>query len=188
MEKNWPYLTADIPPLALTARQTEEDFEVEEIPAYEPCGEGDHVYFRIEKKGISTHEACRRIAKVMNVPAKEIGAAGLKDARAVTRQWLSLEHADPARIQELQIPDLCVLTVTRHRNKLRIGHLKGNRFVLKLRGMEAARLPDFRTVLSRLQEKGVPNYFGAQRFGMRGDTALTGAALMREDYEAAARH
>ena len=60
----------------------------------------------------------------------------MKDARAVTRQWMSIEHVDPARVQALEISRLRVLSVTRHHNKLRLGHLKGNRFVIRVRGTQ----------------------------------------------------
>ena len=101
MLPDWPYLTSDIPGVPAAIKRRYEDFEVEEIPAYQPSGSGDHVYFRIEKAGLSTMRAVNDIARALGVPARNIGLAGLKDARAVTRQMLSLEHANADRVAAL---------------------------------------------------------------------------------------
>ncbi len=187
MTEPLPYLTSDIAPIAFTIRAVPQDFRVEEIPAYTPSGEGDHVYITIEKQGLSTMEAVRRIGKSVGLTPSQFGYAGLKDARAVTVQTLSVEHFDPERLQGLDLENIRILSVARHRNKLKTGHLHGNRFVLKLRGLDPARLKDFSEILNRLVTKGTPNYFGSQRFGMRGDTWQTGQALLKQDYELAAR-
>ena len=176
-----PCLTSDVPPIPAAIKRRYEDFEVEEIPAYQPCGAGDHIYFTIEKAGLATMRAVNDIARALNVAPREIGVAGLKDARAVTRQMLSLEHADPKTIAALDIPRIRILSTSRHGNKLRIGHLRGNRFRIKLRGVEPERLGDLRAVCDTLSRRGVPNYFGSQRFGLRGDTGHMGLAILRND-------
>jgi len=181
-----PYLTKDREALPMTIRSCPEDFIVEELPAYLPSGEGDHVYFWVEKRGLSTHEVIRAVAKTLNVAAKDIGSAGLKDARAIARQMFSLEHVDPSLVEALAIPGLTVLSVSRHKNKLKPGHLRGNRFVLRLRGIDPARFDEAVEALAFLKENGVPNYFGNQRFGVRGDTWLVGRALLAGDYREAA--
>lgn len=186
MSDQCPYLTADVPAIPLTIRTLPQDFRVEEIPAYEASGEGSHVYITIEKTGVSTHDAVKRIARGVGFTQSQFGYAGLKDARAVAIQTLSTEHLDPERLQEFQDSQIRVLSVTRHKNKIKTGHLKGNRFILKLRGMDLSRLTEFEAVLERLKTKGVPNYFGSQRFGMRGDSWEIGQALLKEDYERAA--
>jgi tRNA pseudouridine13 synthase len=177
-----PYLTAELPPIPAAIKERDDDFAVEEIPAYEPCGEGDHVYFGIEKRGIPTLRAIREVAEALGTRPEQIGSAGLKDARGVTRQTFSLEHADPARIAALDLPRVKVLWVSRHRNKLRTGHLHGNRFAIKLREVDPARLGELRDALELLARRGVPNYFGPQRFGARGDTWEIGGALLRRDF------
>jgi tRNA pseudouridine13 synthase len=177
-----PYLTDEIPPIPAAIKEREEDFFVEEIPAYLPSGEGDHVYFGIEKRGLPTMRAVREIAGALGVRPDQIGCAGLKDARGVTRQMLSLEHADQERIAALDLPRIKVLWVNRHRNKLRTGHLRGNRFALKLRDVDPGRLGDVQAALERLSRRGAPNYFGPQRFGSRGDTWEIGRALLRRDW------
>lgn len=176
-----PYLTPDIAPIRAAIKRRYEDFRVEEIPAYEPCGEGTHCYFRIEKAGLATMRAVHDIARALGVPARDIGVAGLKDARGVTIQTLSLEHVDPERIRNLDIPRITILDVSRHGNKLKIGHLRGNRFVIRLRDVEADRLDDLSAACETLAKRGVPNYFGQQRFGHRGDTWKIGRAVLKGD-------
>lgn len=178
-----PYLTEGIAPVPGAIKRRYEDFIVEEIPAYEACGSGDHVYFSIEKKGLATMRAVNDIARALNIPSRDIGLAGLKDARAVTVQMLSIEHIDPERIKALEIPRIRVLSVDRHKNKLKIGHLRGNRFRIKLRESDQGRVRDIEAVLKTMAERGVPNYFGQQRFGSRGDTWQMGQAMMRNDHK-----
>ena len=114
------FLSGAIPAVPGRLREEPEDFVVEELPLYEPSGEGEHLYLWIEKRGIPTHEAIRRIAQRTNVPKRAIGYAGLKDARAVTRQWLSLQHADPALVERIDDEQLRVLVAKPHKNKLKI--------------------------------------------------------------------
>ena len=130
--ERWPYLTADVPAVPGTLKRSYEDFVVEEVPLYEPEGEGDHVFFTIEKAGLTTHKAVADIARALGVRPRDIGLAGLKDAHAVTRQTLSVEHVDPERILALELPRIRVLSARRHRRKLRVGHLAGNRFTIRL--------------------------------------------------------
>ena len=183
---DWPYFLG-VPQAEGLIRSHPEDFVVEEIPAYEPGGQGDHVYFSIEKRGISTMHAVRKIAGALGVKPFAIGIAGMKDARAITRQMMSLEHVNPDRVLDIDIPRIRVLWVKRHRNKLKIGHLAGNRFVIRVRNTEPERIDQVRERLLELHERGVPNYFGPQRFGLRGDTWEVGRALMLGDFEKAVK-
>lgn len=177
-----PYLTADVPPVAAAIKRRYEDFIVEEIPAYQPCGSGTHCYFTIEKTGLATMRAVQDIAHRLGRPTRDFGIAGLKDARAVAIQMLSLEHVDPERVQQLDLPRIRVLSVSRHTNKLKIGHLRGNRFRIKLREADLTRMPYVRHTCATLVRRGVPNYFGQQRFGSRGDTWQIGRALLAGDF------
>ncbi|MBK8269295.1 MAG: tRNA pseudouridine(13) synthase TruD [Planctomycetes bacterium] len=176
-----PFLTADIPAIPAAIKRRYEDFVVEEIPAYEPCGVGDHIYFTIEKKGLATMRAVNDIARALGVQARDIGLAGLKDARAVTTQMLSIEHMDPEKIRALNIPRIKIVNITRHKNKLKIGHLRGNKFKIRLRDIAGDRMTDIRTICDTLVARGVPNYFGRQRFGSRGDTWQIGRAVLCDD-------
>lgn len=175
------YLTAEFAPIPASIKRRYEDFVVEEMPAYEPCGHGDHCYFTIEKSGLSTMRAVQDIARALGVNLRDIGLAGLKDARAVSVQTLSLEHIDPARIEALRIPRIRILRVSRHTNKLKIGHLRGNRFRIKLRDVPPERIGDLHAICDILHRRGTPNYFGQQRFGLRGDSWEMGRAILKND-------
>lgn len=176
-----PFLTADVPAMPGAIKRRYEDFLVEEIPAYQPCGSGDHIYFTIEKRGLATMRAIHDIGRALGVQSRDIGLAGLKDARAITVQTLSIEHIDPKKVASLDIPRIRVLSVSRHGNKLRIGHLRGNRFRIKMRDCDPGRFGDLESVLETLRKRGVPNYFGSQRFGSRGDTGTIGRAVLQRD-------
>jgi len=180
-----PLLTADLPGTGGTVKDRAEDFVVDEIPLYPALGVGDHAYARIEKVGISTREAIRRMAQALGVSESRVGCAGLKDARAVTRQTLSFERVPPARLEGLTLAGVRVLSVKPHRNKLRPGHLAGNRFEIRVRGVAAGAAARAAAVLGVLRERGLPNAFGPQRFGTRGDTHLVGRAILRGEWEEA---
>ncbi len=179
-----PFLTDAYPGIGGRIKVEPEDFVVEEIPLYEPSGEGQHIYVRLEKRGLTTYQVVNAIARRLGVPAKAIGYAGLKDARAVTRQTISIDGVEPERVEKLRLPGVKILWVSRHRNKLKMGHLAGNHFTIRVRGVSRESLPAVEAVLDELHRRGVPNYFGAQRFGMRGNTHLLGWALLRGDAEA----
>ncbi len=176
-----PYLTANQPGIRGQLKVEPEDFFVEEIPLYAPTGEGQHVYVAIEKRGLSTYAAVNRIAQALNIPPGAIGHAGLKDAHAVTRQTLSIDRVTPEAVEVLNLPNIKILSIKRHRNKLKIGHLAGNRFVIRVRQVTESALPIAQAVLATLQEKGVPNFFGEQRFGQRHNTHRLGEMLIRQD-------
>jgi len=176
-----PYLTPDFPGLAGSIKQRPEDFFVQELPLYEPVGQGEHVYAEIQKVGITTFEAINRIARALNVSPRDIGYAGMKDAHAVTVQTLSIFGTTPEAVMALKIDGVTVRWAIRHGNKLRLGHLKANRFAVRLRGVSPTDVLKLTPVLKTLQERGLPNYFGEQRFGRRGDNHLLGAAIIRCD-------
>jgi tRNA pseudouridine13 synthase len=184
---NLPYLTMEFPPIAASIRRHLDDFQVDELPAYDPCGSGDHVYVWIEKAGITTRQAILDMAAALGIAPSTVGAAGRKDARGVTRQVVSVEGVEPSRIRTLDLPRIRILDVARHRSKLRPGALRGNRFTIRLRDMRPARAGDVREVLRVLAARGVPNYFGAQRFGMRGDTWEVGRSLVAGDFASAVK-
>lgn len=180
-----PYLTRDVPAVHGAYKSRPEDFVVDELGAYAACGEGTHVFACVEKRGITTTEAARRFARALGVAPRDVGYAGLKDAQGVTRQTFSVEHVEPERVAELGDDAWRVLSVARHKNKLKLGHLHGNRFRIRLRDVERARIGDVERVLALLAARGVPNYFGEQRFGARGDGWEIGKALLSGDAERA---
>ena len=196
-----PYLTDALPGVEAVFKARWEDFEVEEIPSIEPAGAGDHLWLEIEKRGLATPRAAGDLARALGVKPSSVGYAGMKDARAVARQWLSVEHVEPERALALDIPRIRVLQAVRHRKKLRRGWHGGNRFRIRLRparpdaepSTASAGWPDrdavldaARRALDVLRTAGVPNYYGPQRFGTRGDTWRVGRALAREEWDEAA--
>lgn len=163
-----PHATAKSLRVLGKIREAAEDFQVEEIPAYAPEGRGDHLFVHFQKTDLSTPEAVRRIADALAVDADQAGFAGLKDKHAVTTQWASFFGATPERAASLALPGIEVLHAARHPHKLRTGHLRGNRFRLRIRGTQAGALEVAREVLGELAHSGSPNYYGEQRFGTRG--------------------
>lgn len=177
-----PYLLTDFSGIGGRLKARAEDFFVQEIPLYEPGGEGEHVYCEIQKIGITTFDAIGKIADALHVPSREIGYAGLKDARAITRQTLSIWGTTEQQVMDLHIPNLTIQWAARHGNKLRIGHLKGNRFAIKIRDVEPSAVVAVESAMRILHERGAPNYFGPQRFGRRGDNDALGEALLHGNH------
>ena len=177
------YLTEDLPGIGGTIREYVGDFQVEEIPLYAPSGTGQHTFFEIRKEGIPTFHAVRLIARALEVPPGRIGYAGHKDAQAITRQVLSVEGVRPEVVTALDLPSICVLWAERHNKRLKIGHLRGNRFTIRVRGVDESSLVPCQKILQVLERRGVPNRYGPQRFGQRGDSARLGHAVVRRDAE-----
>ena len=162
-----------------------DDFIVEELPLYEPSREGTHTFFAIRKRNISTLEAINQIARALHANSKDFGYAGLKDKQAVTTQVLSVEGVPPEQVLELELPGIKVLWAERHTHKLRVGHLRGNRFEITLRDVSQTALLVIKKNMAQLATDGVPNRFGAQRFGNKHDSHLIGKALMKGEWEEA---
>src|SRR4051812_42170623 len=176
-----PYATPDFPGLPGVIKQRPEDFFVQELPLYDPSGEGEHVYVEVQKVGLTTFELINRLSRALNVSPKGIGYAGMKDAQAVTVQTVSIFGTTPEAVMALQVPGVTGRGAIRHVNKLRLGHLRGNRFAVRLRNVQATDVVKLQPVMKTIQERGLPNYFGEQRFGRRGDNHLLGAAIVRAD-------
>lgn len=181
------YLTEKFTGTGGTIKECPEDFRVEEIPLYLPCGEGEHLYLDIEKTGLTTFELLEKLAGALGAKRQDMGYAGLKDARAVTRQTISVTGVRPEQALALQLEGVTVLSARFHRNKLRTGHLQGNRFTIRIRDVGPEAPEKAQDILHVLQMTGVPNYFGEQRYGVLGNSHLVGKAILDEDYEEAIR-
>jgi tRNA pseudouridine13 synthase len=171
-----PYLTEALPGIAGVLRAAPEDFVVDEVAAYAPSGAGDHVFVRIEKRELTTHQAIDAIARALGIAARDVGCAGNKDRHAITRQWLSVMAPIDA-VTALELPGVRVLDAQRHNHKLRTGHLRGNRFVITVRDAHVDALARANAIMAALAG-GAPNFYGEQRFGNDGDNAARGRKLV----------
>jgi len=179
------YLTADIPGSGGVIKDSPDDFIVTEIPAYEPSGSGEHLYLTIEKRGMTTLEAIRRVARELRIPERDIGYAGMKDSVGVTRQTLSLQRIRPEDVVGRDLDGVKVISAIRHGNKLKLGHLRGNRFRIVVRGVAVDSASRVDSILAELGKRGVPNWFGYQRYGAQGNSHLIGSAMLRRDWREA---
>lgn len=183
------YLTADLPGTGGAIRARPEDFLVDEIPMYEPQGAGEHIYMLLQKRNMPTFDLIQIVAKHFGVPRHAVGYAGLKDRMAVTRQVLSV-HVPGKKIEDfpmLEHERVTVLWADYHANKLRQGHLKGNRFSIRIRNADPTHARRAKAILDRLVALGVPNRFGEQRFGTAGSNHLVGRAIILGDFALAVR-
>ncbi|MGL4648018.1 MAG: tRNA pseudouridine(13) synthase TruD, partial [Caldilineaceae bacterium] len=183
-----PYFTADLAGIGGTLRATPEDFVVEEIPLYEPGGEGPHLYVRLTKENLTTREVVEVLERQLALPRGSVGYAGLKDKAARTTQTFSLPvNATPPGIEEEMVARVRsalpveVHWARLHRNKLKVGHLLGNHFRIRIDGINLnadAALARAEAIAARLRAAGAPNAFGPQRFGGQGDNAQSGYELL----------
>ena len=165
-------------PLQARLRSVDDDFRVEEILGYDADGSGEHAWLWVEKRGANTDWVARELAKFAGVPPLAVGYAGLKDRHAVTRQTFSVQlpgKADPDW-STLTAEGVRVLAATRHTRKLKRGGLRGNRFVLVLRDVRGD-ADEAQSRLAQIAARGVPNYFGEQRFGRDGDNVAQARAM-----------
>jgi tRNA pseudouridine13 synthase len=152
-----------------TLRAQAADFHVEELLGFEPSGNGEHAFLLVEKIDANTEWVARQLAEAVGVSPMAVGFAGMKDRHAVTRQTFTVQlpgRADPDW-SALAIQGVRVVDATRHNRKLKRGAHRGNRFVIRLRDVRGNR-DALEGRLLTLRERGVPNYFGEQRFGRDG--------------------
>jgi len=180
----WPHA---YPPTGASAtlKRLNEDFIVTELPLQLPCGEGEHIWLDIEKNGANTAYVAQQLADAAGVQEKDVGYAGLKDRYAITRQWFSIylpsgKTGETPDLTQLQHPEFKVLSQSRHVKKLRPGDLQGNRFRIVLRDVTGHR-DAIEANLQAIAAQGVPNYFGAQRFGFDGGNIEQGRAMLARE-------
>ncbi|MFQ5487557.1 MAG: tRNA pseudouridine(13) synthase TruD [Gammaproteobacteria bacterium] len=162
---DWP--RAGGPPRgSAVLRQAPEDFQVEEVLNFSPSGEGQHVLVLIRKRDANTEWVARQLALHAGIGRKAVGYAGLKDRRAVTEQWFSVDLAGAREPDWSQLDgdEVTVLQHRRHHRKLRQGAVQANRFRITLRALRGE-CEYLEQTLQRVTSQGVPNYFGEQRFG-----------------------
>lgn len=192
MTPTLPFVTSELPGFGGHLKAEPGYFQVEEIPLYEPAGQGEHLYVVLTREGWNTRQVAEALAKHFSLPVRSIGFAGLKDRHARSTQTFSLPGLAPedARSIESSLP-FDVHKACLHRNKLKTGHLLGNRFQITVTHLDVAppeALARAREVAEAVARRGVPNFFGAQRFGIdggnvsRGRDALLGGGPHRDQW------
>lgn len=172
---------AELPDIGGIIRARLEDFDVEELPAYEPDGGEGHVLVWLRKRGLSSEEAVREVSRQLRIARGDIGVAGLKDRDAVTRQQISVPARAAANVARFTHPQIELSEPRPHSHKLRRGHLRGNRFVIIVRELaipidEAERR--VRAKLDCIARAGLRNVYGVQRFGKDGRNIEVGLAAL----------
>ncbi len=170
-------------PVYFYFRQTPADFVVTEIPLYEFSGKGEHLILKIRKKGITTWQLLEILSSHLGVKTRDIGYAGLKDKNAMTIQFVSLHKKYEDALKSFSHAQIRILEKSLHSNKLRIGHLKGNRFFIRLKKVNRTDAKKIDSLLKWIEENGLPNYFGYQRFGQKGDNFKTAREIMEGRYK-----
>ncbi|MGQ0633754.1 MAG: tRNA pseudouridine(13) synthase TruD [Planctomycetaceae bacterium] len=174
-----PCETDSLPGIGGQCKVRAEDFVVDEVPMYLPAEQGDHVFLRIEKRELSAEQLTSHVARCLKIAHQDVGMAGMKDRQAVTRQWISVPARCEPLLPQLQHDLFRVLEAHRHTNKLRTGHLRGNRFSILIRNAVADAPARAERIAGQLRARGVPNYFGDQRFGRDRETLTLGESLLR---------
>ena len=161
-------------------RAQSDDFIVEEDLGFAPSGVGQHVLLKVRKRDANTQWVARELAKVCGCRPMDVGYAGLKDRRAVAVQWFtapksaqSLDEWTAVRTSEFE-----VLEAHAHTRKLPRGALAGNRFIIRVREVTAGD-DQLAERVGLIGQRGVPNYFGRQRFGREGANLLRISAGLR---------
>ena len=186
-----PYITEGVEGIGGKIKENTESFVVEEVPVYECSGEGEHLFINITKENLTTKEVCDKLKEIFNLKWEDIGTAGLKDKNAKTTQTISLRFGNFNGINIDEIKEkienefsgkLKVNWMKKHSNKLKSGHLLGNNFKIKVLELdcdieEAEKRAE--KIIEKIKERGLPNYYGEQRFGKNQDNWSEGLAVLR---------
>ena len=165
-------------PVNFVFNKSSKDFTVEEIPLYEFSGSGEHLVLTIRKKDLTTWEMLNVVSSCVGVKVKDIGYAGLKDKDGMTIQSISIPRNFESALEKLEHPNIKLLNVTKHNNKIKLGHLKGNRFFMRLKKVMPSEYARLKNALNKISNEGMPNYFGYQRFGKFGDNHVAGKEIV----------
>jgi tRNA pseudouridine13 synthase len=170
-------------PINFLFKDTSRDFVVAENPLYDFTGEGEHLILKVRKKELTTWELLDLIAKKLGINSKEIGYAGLKDKNGLTIQYLSInkkfEDKIVAFFENNQNSNIKLLEKTYHNNKIKLGHLKGNSFFVRLKKVNPTDASRIKSIVKQFKNYGIPNYFGFQRFGINGKNYKIGEEILK---------
>ncbi len=161
-------------------KQNKDDFVVTEIPLYEFSGEGEHIIVKFRKKDLTTWEcSCYICRTTWLIKIRDIGYAGLKDKNAMTIQQISIPKFCEEKLNKFSHDNIKILETNRHNNKIKIGHLKGNKFFIRLKRVTPMDAKKIEEAVSKIVSFGMPNYFGFQRFGIEGNNYEKGEAIIK---------
>ncbi|WP_233144469.1 tRNA pseudouridine(13) synthase TruD [Campylobacter pinnipediorum] len=171
------YLTHS--PINVHFSKNSDDFVVREIPIYEPSGDGEHLLIQIQKKDLDTKQALQILSEVTGAKMRDFGYAGLKDKQGMTTQFITLPRKFEGNLNNFSHDKIKILSVNYHKNKLKIGHLKGNSFFIRLKKVMPSDALKLNEILNSIDKNGFANYFGYQRFGKFQDNAQSGLELLQ---------
>ena len=181
-----PYITDELPGIWGKIKVYPEDFIVDEIPAYEASGSGEHLFIHLTKTGITTKEVQKALAKIFDTKRRDVEFAGIKDKHAIASQYFSVwlyNNQDPDLTYKLEeeMP-VKINSFKFHQRKLKKGHLHGNQFSIKIRepnvDTEEA-LKRIKQIIEKTNQTGIPNFYGDQRFGIEGDNPQQGLEILK---------
>lgn len=158
--------------------KSSKDFEVEEVPLYDFSGSGEHLIVKFRKKDMTTWEAVNTLSSIAGVKSKDVGYAGLKDKEGSTIQYFSIPCKFEEQLESFTHDRIKILSLSRHNNKLKPGHLKGNNFKLRLKKVLPKDASIIDSLTKEIGKEGMPNYFGFQRFGNDGDNHELGRQIV----------
>ncbi len=166
-------------PIDVHFSKNSKDFVVTEVPLYEFSGEGEHLILRVRKKDLTTWGMLQIFSEISGAKVREFGYAGLKDKDGMTIQNISILKKYEKHFKDFNHPNIKILEKSYHNNKIKTGHLKGNRFFIRLKKVNPTQSKILINVLKTIESMGFANYFGYQRFGRDGDNYERGKAILQ---------
>ncbi|DAB33958.1 MAG TPA: tRNA pseudouridine(13) synthase TruD [Sulfurospirillum sp. UBA12182] len=167
-------------PIEVLFTKNANDFVVNEIPLYEFSGEGEHLVLHVRKKDLTTWQMVQTLSEFCGAKVRDFGYAGLKDKDGMTTQYISIHKSYEAKLEGFEHEKIKILSKTYHNNKIKIGHLRQNRFFIRLKRVHKVDGQKLSNALKILQHEGYPNFFGYQRFGREGNNYLLGRDILSE--------
>ncbi len=161
MEKNTifkPLYALNHSPINVYFSKNSNDFVVREKPLYDFSGKGEHLILHIQKKDLSTSEALRILSEQTGVKMRDFGYCGLKDKQGLTTQYISMPKKFEGNLKNFQHEKMKILENFIHDNKLRIGHLKGNSFFIRLKKVSNIDALKIKQAFDTLKNQGFANY------------------------------
>jgi tRNA pseudouridine13 synthase len=165
-------------PIDVLFTKNSSDFVVNELPLYEFSGEGEHLILHVRKKDLTTWQMVQKLSEVCGAKTRDFGYAGLKDKDGMTTQYISVHKSFEAKLANFSDEKIKIIKTTYHNNKIRTGHLKGNRFFIRLKRVNKVDAQKLGNALKILAKEGTPNFFGYQRFGRDGDNYAQGLEIL----------